>query len=115
MEKKDIVLEENDKEIVVKEYHYPIITLERKNEHFFFNVKTDSIIKTYKQKELLYEGMIIQVTSDDKLIISNKKNKKKIKIDILTHKQLIICEKHSLDNVKIFKQYYPKEEIILEF
>jgi hypothetical protein len=106
----DVIIQEDSAKIYVKQYKTSI-TLNNKRE---FEIKIDSTYHIFKQKQkqILYEGKILEVNEHEEYVKILQDNKNVFIKNIFANKyQYTDIEDNIGKNIIVTQYYYPKERI----
>ena len=122
--KSNKILKENDKEILVREYN---TSIKAAKNMLSLEVKYDSAIYKYKQKEILYDGILTTAHHDPHVVLikTTKQVQKGNSIYRITKNehaeeyfscdQVSEFEKNIGKHIVVTKVYYPRERYFYKF
>lgn len=105
--KDDVIIKEDSTELYVKEYTTII-----SGKNYTFTVTYDSTYNKYKQKEIMFQGKILDVNEDEEYvkILQDDKNVY-VKNIFANHNQYSDIEDNKGKTLIVTKYYYPRERI----
>ena len=110
--KADVIIRQNDKEIIVKEYKTNV-NIDKSLRTF--NVSVDSSYWKHKPNQILCDGILIKAEHDPHKVIVKVTTTDKDVTEYFSCSQIEEFEKKINKRIVITKTFYPKERIFYKF